>query len=129
MTEAAGTHLERTYIGKILGTVVHWVVLRTIFKVYIRETVYEGGGARRNPGDARRRWKHSSGQPWGISSGRPGESTLVKGNTQWDLGRGGGRGEAIRDLDMLGRRRVTPRWEKDPVWRLDMLGRIQVSLR
>ena len=36
--------MATTYIGKIQGTVAQWVALRPIFKVFVRETVYEGIG-------------------------------------------------------------------------------------
>ena len=45
--EATGSQLSMTYIGIIQGMVAQWVVLRAIFEVCTRETVYDGGGNKR----------------------------------------------------------------------------------
>ena len=49
MIQAAGTKPLREYIDKRQAAVVEWVVLRTIFEVYKKETGYKGGGKLRKP--------------------------------------------------------------------------------
>ena len=45
--EATGTLSERTYIERQQETVAQWMALRPLFKVFTKETGYEGGGRRR----------------------------------------------------------------------------------
>ena len=45
--EAAGTHLARIYIERLLSHMAQWVVIRPLFEVCEREKGYERGGRRR----------------------------------------------------------------------------------
>ena len=44
-------------------------------------------------------------------------------------GRGEQQGRVNGDSDILGRRRAMPRWEDEPVWKLEILGRIGATPR
>ena len=46
--KAAGTQSEMIYIGRRQGMVAQWVALWPIFEVCARDTVYTGGGLRRD---------------------------------------------------------------------------------
>ena len=65
-------------------------------------------------GGAKRLRRHISGKSWRKYLGNPGEGDRERGTHS--RGRGGRQnGKASRDLEMLGRRRATTRWEEDPV--------------
>ena len=46
--EAAGMQSARTYIGIQQATMAQWVALRPLFEVCARETLYKGGGHKRD---------------------------------------------------------------------------------
>ena len=110
--EAAGTQLERIYIGRRQETVDLWVALRPLFEVCERETWCEGGGCRREAW-----WFQESleKQLWATLADLWEDKRRRSGGenvTQWEME---GRGRTDWEVRMLGRRRERPRWENDLV--------------
>ena len=57
----SGMNLVGNYLyRKKKGTVEHWVALRPVFEVCIRETGYEEGGRMRDAWSNKRRQRHSA---------------------------------------------------------------------
>ena len=59
MQEAVVTQSDMTYIRRRKETVEHWVALRLVFEVCIRETGYEEGGRMRDAWSNKMRQRHS----------------------------------------------------------------------
>ena len=79
------------------------------------------GDAGGTHGGVSRRRRHISGKPWKIYCLRAIEGDRVRRTSS----RGQGWIQCVQvsgSLEMLGQRRETPRWVKDPRWRLYMLG-------
>ena len=112
--EAEVTQSDSIYIQQRQATVAHWVALRPLFEVCVRETRHEGGGWRRKVWWRQEATEKQFGPLWKTRRKLKGGGGAVG---IWACSRTttGTESKSGWLIVMLGRRRATPRWVNDLV--------------